>query len=341
LVDWNDPAKGIDWNGVQLPRYSTGYFPLVNRPSILVEMHAHKPYRDRVLANRDFMDALILEAGHAGEELVRAVDAAEARTVALGLPDADPSSVVVRWKTSEHTDSIVWPAFRTSTETSVVTGEPRLVYHRGEIEETELPFHHQVVRELALPRPRGYLVHAGWPQIERAIRGHGLVAEPLTETVTLELETIRLSRPVFADAPYQGAFPVSEVVVTRQTESREISAGSLWIPADQPDFRVAVQLFEPEAPDSLLRWGELSSIFEQKTYIGLARLEEIAVEMLADETVRSAWETALEDPEFADDRRARYMWWYRRTPFWDERVGLLPIYRVMTTPPFARGGTAE
>ena len=106
-------------------------------------------------------------------------------------------------------------------------------------------------------------------------------------------------------------------------------SNSLWIPADQPDFEVAVQLFEPEAPDSLLRWGAISSLFERKIYIGWDILERLAREMLKDESIRKEWEQALEDPDFAENRGARYMWWYRRTPYWDETVGLLPIFRVM------------
>ena len=51
--------------------------------------------------------------------------------------------------------------------------------------------------------------------------------------------------------------------------------------------------------------------------------------MLADDAIRAEWESALENPDFAADGRARYDWWYRRTPYWDEQVGLLPIYRVM------------
>lgn len=334
LVDWNDPAKGVDWTGIQLPRYSTGYFPLRHRPSILIEMHAHKPYRERVLANRDFMDALIREVGASGEELVRAVAAAEARTVALGAADAEPSSVVVRWTAAEETEMLVWPAFRTTVKPSIVTGGARTVYHRNEIEPVEIPFRRRPAPALELARPRGYLVHAGWPQIERIVHGHGLVSTALAAPRRLEVETVRLSNPVFAEAPYQGVFPIREVEVRRQREVRDIPAGSLWIPADQPDFEVAVQLFEPEAPDSLVRWGELSSIFEQKTYIGLNRLEELAVAMLADDEVRQAWENALANDAFASDSRARYLWWYRRTPYWDERVGLLPVYRVMTAPDF-------
>jgi hypothetical protein len=148
----------------------------------------------------------------------------------------------------------------------------------------------------------------------------------------MEVETIRLDSPSFADSPYQGVVMVTEFATTRQRERRQIPANSLWIPADQPDFEIAVQLFEPEAPDSLLRWGALSAVFERKIYIGLDVLEGLAREMLDDPTIRAAWAAALEDPAFADSWRARYLWWYRQTPYWDESVGLLPVYRVMETP---------
>jgi hypothetical protein len=336
FVDWNDPSSGVDWARIQSPRYSTGFFPLINRPSILIEMHAYKPYRDRVLANRDFMDALILETGRAGEALVGAVAAAEARTTALGAPDADPSSIVVRWRATDEAETITWPAYRRTTQTSVVTGAPFTLYHRDELIDTAIEFRHSVEPELELTRPRGYIVHAGWPQLVEIVEAHNLTARPIAEPVELEVETIRLADPSFGASPFQGAFTVEDFTVSRQIERREIPAGSLWIPADQPDFEVAVQLLEPEAPDSMLRWGALSSVFELKTYIGTAKLEGLAAEMLTDEATKERWKSALQDPEFAADRRSRYLWWYRQTPYWDERVGLLPIYRVMSPPPFAR-----
>jgi len=329
LFERDAPEKGMSWAGIQWPRYSTGFFPLLNRASILIEMHAHKPFRDRVLANRDFMDALILESGRAGAELIAAVATAEQRTVALGAMDADPSTTVVTWRQSDETDSLTWPAYRYQKETSLVTGGTRVVYERGEIEIVELPWRHSIEPAIEVARPRGYLVHAGWPQIEQAVRAHGLEAIRLAKPIELEVETIRLTDPTFATSSYQGVVGISDFTVTRQTETRKIPTGSLWIPADQPDFQIAVQLFEPEAQDSLIRWGEISSIFEMKTYIGQEKLEELALEMIENEEIRAAWETALEDPDFADDRRARYMWWYRQTAYWDEQVGLLPIYRIM------------
>jgi hypothetical protein len=333
LVSGSDPTKGMVWDVAQ-PRYSSGYFPLRNRVSILIEMHAHKPFRARVYANRAFMESLIVEVARSAEELMQAVTAAEAATVALGRADADPSEVVLRWNVAKEGETVTWPAYEWTVEESMVSGGNRIQYHPGKIREVDLEWRHTPEPGLSLPRPRGYIVSAGWPQIEELVRGHGLVATSLTKDTSLDVETIRLSDPELATFPYQGVVMVQNFEVTRQPENRSIPAGSLWIPADQPNFEIAVQLFEPEAPDSLVRWGVLSSVFERKIYIGSDILEKLARDMLVDETVRLQWAEALEDPEFAKNRRARYLWWYRRTPYWDETVGLLPVMRVMAPPDF-------
>jgi hypothetical protein len=330
-ISSSDPAAGMIWDVAQ-PRYSSGYFPLRNRPSILIEMHAHKPFRERILANLAFIEELLTEVGRSGEGLVRAVENADAMTVEAGRADADPSPIVVRWEVSEEGEKIVWPAADWTIEETTVVGGPRVAYRPGTIREVELEWRHLPVAELTLARPRGYVVFAGWPQIEELIAGHGLQAFRLIADSELEVDTIRLAHPEFDDFPFQGAVMVEDFEVSRQRERRRAPAGSLWIPAAQPSFEVAVQLFEPEAPDSIVRWGVVSSVFERKIYIGIDLLEELAAEMLADESVRREWESALEDPEFAADRFARYLWWYRRTPYWDETVGLLPVLRVMAPP---------
>jgi len=328
LVSRTNPAAGMLWDVAQ-PRYSSGYFPLRNRPSILIEMHAHKPFRDRVYANRAFMEELIGEVGRSGKELVRAVTAADAATISRGRADAEPSEVVVRWGVAEEGDTLTWPAYEWTVEDSVALGGKQILYHPAEIREVDLEWRHTPVPELTLPRPRGYIVLAGWPQIEEVVTGHGLRAYRIEKVAELEVETIRLSNPEFATFSYQGVVMVENFEASRQTERRTIPAGSLWIPADQPNFEIAVQLFEPEAPDSLVRWGAVSSLFERKIYIGTDVLEKLALEMLADEAIRQEWDTALDDPDFAANRSARYLWWYRRTPYWDETVGLMPVMRVM------------
>ncbi len=329
LLDESDPSQGFSsWAGE--PRYSTGYFALRNRPSILVEMHSYKPYEQRVLANRDFLLALLAEVARDPASLTRAVAEAEAVTVAAGKPDAPPSQVAVSFEDGEP-DRIRFPVYASETRTSVVTGEPLLMYRRGEVREIEVPWHHKVKASLMLPRPRGYLVLPGWPQIEERLRGHGLRVERLTQPAELEVETMRVSQPEPAKSSYQGLTRVA-AKAARATERRRVPAGALWVPADQPDFAVAVQLFEPEAPDSLLAWGLLSSVFEGKEYIEPRVLEGLAAEMLKDPKTAAEWQEALRDEKFAGDSRARYLWWYRRTPYRDETAGMLPYFRVMRKP---------
>jgi len=330
LIDRNDPAKGFtSWVGQ--PRYSSGYFPLRNLPSILVETHSYKTYEQRVLATREFLLALLAEVAREPAALTRAVAEAEAATVAKGKPDAPPSDVVVGWEQSDEADRIRFPVYAGEMKTSVVSGQPLLLFHRGEVREIEVPWIHKSKATKTLPRPRGYLVLPGWPQIEERLRGHGLRVERLAEPVEIEVETMRVSQPEPAKASYQGLTRVT-AQVARTTEKRRVPAGALWVPADQPDFEVAVQLLEPEAPDSLLSWGLLSTVFEGKEFIEPRVLEGLAAEMLKDPKTAAEWQAALQDPKFAADTNARYQWWFRRTPYWDATIGLLPYFRVMQAP---------
>ena len=330
LKDGNDPSKGFTSN-VYAPRFSTGYHALRNRPSILVEMHSYKPYEQRVLANRDFLLALLAEVARDPDSLVRAVSDAEKATVALGRPDAEPSTVAVIYEESEAADTIRFPVYAYELGTSAATGGPLLRYRRGQVREMEVPWYHRSKVAMTLPRPRGYLVLPGWPQIEQRLRTHGLRVHRVSEPAEIEVETIRVSEPKFAERPYQGLHRV-EAKVARRTERRRIPEGAIWIPADQPDFAIAVQLFEPEAVDSLLSWGLISNVFEQKEYIDARVLEELVAEMMKDPKTAAEFQEAMKDEKLAKDPFARYLWWYRRTPHWDETLGLLPIYRVMQAP---------
>lgn len=331
LKDGNDPSRGFSsWIGA--PRFATGYYPLRNRPSILIEMHSYKPYAQRVAANRSFLLALLSEIAADPASLVRAVADAEAVTVAQGKPDAEPSSVAVAFEESEASDPIPFPVYAGETVTSAATGEPLYTYRRGEVDEIDVPWYHRARVLVSLPRPRGYLVMPGWPQIEQRLRVHGLRVEVVREAAEVEVETIRVSNPKLSERPYQGLTEVRSKTVERRTERRKIPAGALWIPADQPDFAVAAQLFEPEAPDSLLGWGLLSSVFEQKEYIDPRVLDGLVRDMQKDPKAAADFEAAMKDEAFAKDPFARYLWWYRRTPYWDESVGLLPIFRAMQAP---------
>ncbi|HEX2254972.1 MAG TPA: M14 family metallopeptidase [Thermoanaerobaculia bacterium] len=331
LNDRLDPGEGFTTD-ISPPRFATGYYPLRHRPSVLVEMHSYKPYRERVLANQAFLEALLLEAGRGGRELIAAVAAAEAATVAAGRPDAEPSRVTLAFERAPEPERLEVPFHDWRVESSVALGAPMLVW--GETPRpVEVDWYHGVVPAATASRPRGYLVMPGWPQIEERLAVHALRVERVTVPGQVAAEAVYVLEPDFAEAPYQGLTRVTPGRVERRPEpAAEVPAGALWIPADQPGFEVAVQLLEPEAPDSLLAWGLLNTVFERKEYIETWLLEPLVREMLADEAVAAEWRAALADEAFAADPGARWLWWYQRTPYWRDQSWRLPVLRV-TAPP--------
>ncbi len=340
LRDRSDPTQGFDsWVGA--PRYSGGYFPLRNRPSILVEMHSYKPYGQRVAALVEFLASLLERTAEHGEALGQAVATAEAATVALGRPDAEASEVVLAWESEDTGDTRYWPVYAWSMEDSQALGVPFLRYRRGEVHGgdprgIEVPWLHRAKPSKTRSRPRGYLVLPGWPRLEEALVDHGLRFERLEEPMRAKGELLRLSEPQYASTPYQGVHRVQAEVSLSEEEIR-VPAGALWVPADQPDFEVAVQLLEPDATDSLFAWGELSSLMERKEYIETAVLEDLVRVRLENEAEARAWAKALEDESFAADPRARWLWWYQRTQHWDDTVGRWPVVRIMRLENMTKG----
>jgi len=332
LVDDADPRKGFSsWVGGG--RYSTGYFPLRNRTSVLIETHAYKAFAARVEATRLFIVRLLEGVARNGSALTAAVAEAERRTASLGLATAPPSDVVLEWEQSKESDRATLPIYRWSVAPSLVTGRPMVRYERGVVAAIEVPWFHRADAKRSVTRPRGYLVLPGWPRLAAAVAAHGLFVQRLNDPVRLAVETLRVSKPEYAARPYQGLTGVA-AAVARQTEERTVPAGTLWIQADQPDFEVAVQLLEPDCPESLFAWGELSSVLEGREYIDGRSLEALATTMLEDPAFQAEWRRALEDDRFAADARARYEWWYRRTEYYRvQEVGLLPVLRVLRPTP--------
>lgn len=323
-VDPLDPAKGID-PGPTEPRYGTSYMPLRSIPSILVEMHALKPYGERVRANAAFLSALLARVGPAAEPLKAA--RAAAKKAARGAPAGSPF-VLAGATDLSRPETIDFPAYAWQKVVSPVTGRPRLVYDPKQPVTVPLPFYRHAKPTVTAPRPAAYLVPAGWPRVEEKLAAHGVRFTKLPEPRTLAVGTYRASEAKLASAPYQGRVRV-DAKIARGVETRTVPAGSLYVPLDDPLAPVAIHLLEPEGPDSLFAWGELSSALETKEYIDTRVLEPLAAKMLeSDPKLAAEWEEKLTDPKFAADARARHRFFYSRTPYWDESVGLLPVYRL-------------
>src|SRR6185295_4533516 len=134
----------------------------------------------------------------------------------------------------------------------------------------------------------------------------------------------------WAGAPFEGRLmPSFKVEVVR--ERRTFPAGSVIVPLAQEAAKVAINLLEPEAPDSLVRWGFFNAVFEQKEYGENYVLEKLSREMLAsDPKLRQEFEQRVAtDAVFAANSGARLQFFYQRSPYWDRQMNLYPVGRIM------------
>ncbi len=329
LKDHRDITKGVA-NFGSGPRFSTGYVALQNRAALLVETHMLKPYATRVHATYDLV-AQILEYLNAHPQSLRdAVTKADRNVVARAAQAG--ASLPIAFATSEKSELLVLKGIAFTQTHSEISGDVWTQYQLGQYKTFQIPFWRDLVATHSVTLPAAYLIPAGWPQLVEKLRQHGLRVEPLTHAVTLEAQRYRLADPKWADVPFEGRLMLKGFSEKVENAAKlQFAPGAVLVPLDQRGANVAVHLLEPGAPDSLLHWGFLNTIFEQKESGDARVLEKLARDMLSkDPALKAEFEARLKtDPAFAKSPEARLEFFYRRSPWYTQQnVGMYPVVRL-------------
>ncbi|HEV2835786.1 MAG TPA: M14 family metallopeptidase [Pyrinomonadaceae bacterium] len=327
FIDNRDLTLGTrDFNGS--PRFSTGYVPLRNRPAILIETHMIKDYRSRVLATYDFLRAALSEVNSDPQRLRRVGREADERTARSGAAYEPEQMYAINFELTDETTPFALKAFQYETDESDISGDLRVVYGREPIDLT-IPMYQTFRVTTAVATPLHYIVPVQWTVVIEVIHAHGLQFRSLAGTASVEVESYRFINVRWPSAPFEGRhMPQFEVEHLNQT--REFPAGSIVVPLAQPLGKLVLNLFEPQAPDSFVKWGFFNAIFEEKEYAEHYVLEALAREMLAaDPDLKREFEDALEnDPDFAASPSERLRFFYKRSPYWDPQMNLYPVGRI-------------
>lgn len=316
-VDARDPAKGIRFSP-EGPRYSTGYGDFIGMPTVLVENHALKPYRQRVLGAYVLVEAALqLVAGEAGRIAhAKAADRATRHTTLLTRWKPAPSPIA-------SIEGFKGVAYDTYPSPASGRREQRWL---GRPIRMRMPVIGQVATE-SVTLPEAWWVPAAQTEVIDRLKLHGIAFETIAAPRTLHVDRVRLVAPKLA-RPSEGRVPI-EAGFAHALQAETMPAGSVRVPADQPRGLLAAALLEPESQDSLLAWGffpeMLASTPDSEPFV----VAPMADRMLAtDPALRRAFEAKLaSDPGFAADPDARLGWFYERSPYRDERALLYPIAR--------------
>jgi hypothetical protein len=309
------------------PRYSHAYAAIQNRGGLLVETHSLKSYRTCIWAHYDIMRHALELAGSGG-----------LRNAVLKA-DRDVTNMAGS-EISVHLDGVIgkegvpydYRGISQQQQQSPLTRGFYPVYFDTPIN-TATMLHDQVETTVSAQLPAAYVIPRQWTALIDLLHLHGVQTDTLSRQEQLSATVMRLLEPKWTEQPFEGRHRV-EFRVERHDEPRTLPEGSIVVRMQQRAARVALNLLEPDAPDSAVKWGMLDTIFEEKEYAAPYALEPLAqsLELQRDE-LRMAYQKRLrEDAAFAGDPKARLLWWYERSPYADKDRYVYPVFRLAAAP---------
>ncbi|MBD3234249.1 MAG: peptidase M14 [candidate division Zixibacteria bacterium] len=323
--DHFDITKGLmSW--VAPPRFSHGYGAVQNRPFLLVETHMLKDYKTRVESTYYILLHTLEIVSKNPSVFLKALRDGD-RETAEEMVGVD---YALRYKIGEDSEMVDFKGVEFEVVDSDVSGgrwikwgdNPRLY---------KIPFYYQAEPYAEIEIPYAYVLPPQWLEQIEIIMLHGADVKRLTEELILEVESYRFSDVEWREHPYEGRHPV-KFEVEKIIERRTFPQGSAVVKCNQRTSRVIAQLLEPQGYDSFVSWGFFDTIFEQKEYAEDYVMEEMARQMMQDNpALKEEFEQKLEsDSSFAASPHDRLDFFYRHSPYWDDRINIYPVGKLMS-----------
>ncbi len=330
LRDEKDLSQGFA-SQVFEPRYSTGYAAIQNRPAILVETHMLKDYRNRVRATYDLLVETLKYLNRTPGKLRAAVTMADQKTVERGRTYEPVRQYPLVFETTAKSRPFTFLGVESRLELSAISGTTWIQFDPTRPKTFTIPYFAEFSVKKAVSPPRAYIVPVHLTEVIERLKVHGLNYQVLDAPRTLSIATYQFDEVSWQPAPFEGHHRLKSFKATPIRRTLTYAPGSVIVPLDQRAANVAIHLLEPEAPDSLLNWGFLDAIFEQKEYAEPRVIEKLAREMLAqDPKLRAEFEKQVAVPAFAASPERRLDFFYQRTPYYDDRLNLYPIGRILS-----------
>jgi hypothetical protein len=323
--DGTDPLKGIE-NFGSGARFSTGYAALQDRPALLIETHMLKSYAVRVQATYDLVSLLLEYVGQHGADLIKINAEADKATIArASTPNAQ---MPVRFKADPATSDYTLKGYAYSVTPSDISGSNWIQYDPTTPKTYTIPNANGLLPAVTVTPPAAYVVPAQWQDVIARLDTHGVRYERLTCSVKLRGTSYQIDDPVWSEKPFEGHHMLQSFTASRVTREDLLPVGSVIVPLNQPAANVAIELLEPQAEDSLLRWGYLDAIFEPKEYGEPRVVEKLARDMLQHSPALAAeFANKLKtDPTFAASPRRRLEFFFEKSPWYAvQDVGRYPV----------------
>jgi hypothetical protein len=327
---WHDPRSGMQ-SGASGPRFSQGYAAVQNRPGLLIEAHMLKDYPTRVNSTYAMLKQTLEHLNKEHERLRELIREADERT-------ASPAFRATPFPLSfQNTDKSV-PLDFLGVEYEVVKSDLTggdWVKYSDKPATLQIPWFNDMVPKETVNLPEAYLIPPEWLKVISRLKLHGVEFRRLLKSAKVPVRSCRFQnirweaeRPWHA-LPYEGRH-LCRFDMESLHEERLYPAGTVVVDMNQRAARVAAHILEPMGPDSFVHWGFFNTIFQRVEYVESYVIEEVAHKMLAEDPglAKAFEEKKSTDPDFTQNPQAIRDWFYRKTPFYDEKAFLYPVGMV-------------
>lgn len=316
-INNTDITKGMSlWNAS--PRYSNGYGDARHLPTILIENHSLKPYKQRVLGTYVMLEATLKTVGMQATKLKSAIKQDSFNY---------PTRLTLTWKKEQQKQGWNFKGIEYHMEKSPISGNEIVRWTGVPKLYPNLPVIGSTVPDISVTRPSAYYVPPQWTDVIQRLQIHGIRMTRLHQETEMKLQQYQLSEPIFRSKDYEGRQTVKTQVSLKTVEA-QLARGTVKIDTHQPLGDLAILLLEPQSPDSLLQWGFFNPIFTRTEYIENYAVEPLAAKMLKDDPkLQLQFDKALKNEAFAADPKARLRWFYERSPYYDDQYQKYPVLR--------------
>ncbi len=315
-VDPMDFSKGIvGWSAS--PRFSNGYGDFRQLPTVLLENHSLKSYRQRVLGTYVFLEATLKLLAEKGESLTQATRRDKNRR---------PEQMVVAWQTNQESpEQMDFQGIDFHQSKDSVTGldyvqwlgKPRLY--------KDLPIYRMNKPKQSVDIPKYYWIPPQYHQVIEKLRLHGIkmirIKPKIVEVTEMEAFDYK-----FNPQPFEGRQMVTSHFTTHKKQVK-LPKHTVRVATDQDLGRLAVALLDPRAPDSLFAWGYFNSIFQRTEYIESYALIPLAKQLFStNKNLQIEFENKKKnEPKFVKDQKSQMQWIYKHSAYYDKHFLKYPV----------------
>jgi hypothetical protein len=321
---YEDMRGGIR-GGQESPRYSAGYATVFHTYGMMTENLIYATYPDRVKSTIDFIRALVKMSSEHSHEILASRRAGIEESL-----NATRYALTYALDTTRF-QMIDFDGFETERQQiSPVTGLPRLGYNRNRPFSASIKYYDTYAPSEWTDIPGFYVVPQAWkPVLERLLLNQ-------IEHIVLERDTLMEVTVDYLDEvghparPYNGHFFHSQVVTRSEVQTIQYYAGDWLVPVRQNGIKYIIEMLEPRARDSFLRWNFFDSVLDQREYFSSFGFEENALRTLNEfpELKKQLEERRSGNPEFAGNHRAQLQFIYDNSPWLEKTWKRYPVGRI-------------